>query len=126
MKTHLILAVAAALLVLILTAVTAYIELRAFKDNVLKQQALVQKQIRKQEQALHETVLQVQEQTSTNVSSIDRAYSQLLNERGLFESDSGNGRVHETAAATSSTGQTENTKPLATSARLSGAIDLRG
>ena len=60
MKTHLILAVAAALLVLILTAVTAYIELRAFKDNVLKQQALVQKQIRKQEQALHETVLQVQ------------------------------------------------------------------
>lgn len=119
MKTHLILAVASALLVLILTAVTAYIELRAFKDDVLKQQALVQKQIRKQEQALHETVLQVQEQTSTDVSSIDRAYTELLNERGLFESDSSNGRVHETAAATGRSGQTENTKPLATSARLS-------
>lgn len=117
MKTHLMLAVAAALLML--TVVTAYIELRTFKDDVLEQQALVQRQIRKQEQALHETVLQVQEQTSTNVNSIDRAYAELLNERGLFKSDSSNGRVHETAAVTSRPGQTENTKPLAASARLS-------
>ena len=38
---------------------------------------------------------------------------------GCSSQTSSNGRVHETAAATSSTGQTENTKPLAASARLS-------
>ncbi len=109
---------------LIWALVSVYTELRAFKDDMLAQQALVLETVRKQEQQLNDVVMQETSSSIEQADAINSAYLALINEHGMLDhSDSGNQQV----PAASNTAQSTRPKTPAKSPNTSqtDAIKLR-
>lgn len=118
LKKILFVAAGVLLLKLLMSVWSVYTELRSFKDDMLAQQAELVEMVRKQEQQLHDVVIQETTKGVEAVDAINSDYASELAKHGLLNySNSSN----EHMPAASAAAQSVRPNPTAKSSKSSQA-----